>query len=196
MPTGYTADIAKGISFKEYAMGCARAFGACITMRDEQSGTPIPDKFDPSDYHAKALAGLRERLAELKTMTPEQAESQAGKSYDDAETRRVTRLLELGELRQKYEAMLKEARAWTPPTPEHEEFKRFMCSQIEQSINFDCGTSYYETPTERKTGAQWRHAELMECVQQIAYHEGEHAAEVERAENSTGWVRALRQSLV
>ena len=194
MPTGYTEEIAKGITFQEYAMGCARAFGACITMRDEPSGTPIPDKFEPSDYHAKALAGLRERLEELKAMTPDQAEIEAGKAYDTAETVRLTRMQELAELRQKYDGMLKKAQAWTPPTLEHKEFKRFMCGQIEQSINFDCDTSYYETPTDRKTGPQWLHFGLMECARQIAYHEKEHAAEVERAEKRTGWLLALRQS--
>lgn len=27
MPTGYTAEVQKGISFDKYALGCARAFG-------------------------------------------------------------------------------------------------------------------------------------------------------------------------
>lgn len=38
MPTGYTADIKDGIDFKTYAMNCARAFGACVMLRDEPGG--------------------------------------------------------------------------------------------------------------------------------------------------------------
>jgi hypothetical protein len=37
MPTGYTAGVADGTitEFREYALLCARAFGACIMLRDE-----------------------------------------------------------------------------------------------------------------------------------------------------------------
>lgn len=50
MPTGYTADIKDGISFETYAMNCARAFGACVSLRDKPSGGKvIPDAFEPSD---------------------------------------------------------------------------------------------------------------------------------------------------
>lgn len=45
MPTGYTAAIKYGITFKEFALDCARNFGACISMRDEPRETPIPDEF-------------------------------------------------------------------------------------------------------------------------------------------------------
>ena len=34
MPTGYTYKIGEGASFKEFVMACARAFGACVEMRD------------------------------------------------------------------------------------------------------------------------------------------------------------------
>lgn len=34
IPTGYTADIAKDISFREYAISCMKNFGATIVMRD------------------------------------------------------------------------------------------------------------------------------------------------------------------
>lgn len=53
MPTAYTADIAKGITFKQYAMNCARAFGALIDLRDKPANCEIPDVVYPSDYHLK-----------------------------------------------------------------------------------------------------------------------------------------------
>ena len=68
MPTGYTAGVADGsiIDFNEYALQCARNFGACILLRDEPLSSEIPE-FEPSDYHEKALteskAGLSSFLA-------------------------------------------------------------------------------------------------------------------------------------
>ncbi len=76
MPTGYTAILMeKGQTFQEFIMGCARAFGALIEMRDSPNDAPIPDKFEPSDYHAKRIIELREKLAKFKLMTDAEKES-------------------------------------------------------------------------------------------------------------------------
>lgn len=40
MPTGYTADIKDGITFRDFALRCARAFGATIMQRDEDISIP------------------------------------------------------------------------------------------------------------------------------------------------------------
>jgi len=70
MPTGYTATLMeKNQTFPEFIMGCARAFGALIMMRDDPNDATIPDKFEPSDYHAKGIIKAREKLAKLKAMT-------------------------------------------------------------------------------------------------------------------------------
>lgn len=64
MPTGYTADVADGkiTDFVEYALQCARAFGACIMLRDEPISSEIPE-FQPSDYNANALAEAEKTLS-------------------------------------------------------------------------------------------------------------------------------------
>ena len=196
MPTGYTAAIKDGISFEKYALDCARAFGACVTLREEPSGGEnIPDEFTPSDYHAKAGQKARDELAALVAMTPEQRERSAAKAWDDAETARLMRLEDKRKQREAYEAMLAKVNAWTPPTPEHAGLHEFMRTQIEQSIDFDCGGNYGTTPTPRLTGEQWAAQEAARLNRDIAYHEKEHAGEVERASSRTAWVRALRAAL-
>lgn len=195
MPTGYTADIAKGIDFTQYLLGCARAFGALVTMRDAPADTDIPDVFEPSDYNAKALVAARERLAALEVMSAEEAVRAAASAYDEQETRRVVRLQEIAELRAKYEAMLLKAKAWKPPTPEHQGLSDFMQEQIVRSIEFDCGSSYYEKPTERLTGPQWLAEAKASAQRDIEYHTKHHADEVKRCADRAAWVKALRDSL-
>ena len=196
MPTGYTAAIKDGISFEKYAMDCARAFGACVDLREESGGGErIPEEFAPSDYHAKAAKKAHDELAELMALTREQCERRAAKAWDDAETRRVAMLDERSKLREAYEAMLAKVRAWTPPTPEHAGLHEFMRTQIEQSIDFDCGGSYGTEPTPRITGVEWADHEEARLKRAIAYHEKEHAGEVERAASRTAWVKALRNAL-
>jgi len=196
MPTGYTAAIKDGISFEQYALGCARAFGACVTLRDERGGgEKIPDEFVPSDYHSKALRAARDELATVLTMTEEQRNEAAKNAWDDAERSRLAMLEERRKTRAAYEAMLAKVNAWKPPTPDHAGLHEFMRTQIELSINFDCGGTYGTQPTPRLNGAQWAAERIEQLNSSIQYHEKKHAAEVERAATRTAWVRALRSAL-
>jgi hypothetical protein len=195
MPTGYTADIAKGITFDQYLLGCARAFGALVTMRDSPADAAIPDAFKPSPYNAQQLEKAQSLLAALEVMPTEDAEQAAASAYDEQETRRFVRLGEIKDLRAKYEAMLAAAKAWKPPTPEHQGLADFMQEQINRSIEFDCGTSYHETPTTRLTGEQWLADAKASALRDIEYHTKHHADEVRRCADRTAWVKALRDSL-
>lgn len=53
MPTGYTVGIADGkiTTFEQYAMTCARAFGALVMMRDDPFDAPIPEEIKVADYY-------------------------------------------------------------------------------------------------------------------------------------------------
>lgn len=196
MPTGYTADIKDGITFQTFALNCARAFGACVTLRDEPGGSEnIPAAFEPSDYHLKAVQQARDEMAALQAMTPEQQDRAANEAWDRAETARVQRLEEQRTTRAAYLVMLAKAKAWVSPSPDHDRLKEFMVEQITKSIDFDCDESYIIQPTPRATGAEWAATQAACLNRDIAYHEKEHASEVERAASRTRWVQALRQSL-
>ncbi len=82
MPTGYTCDIEKGITFKEYALGCARAFGAFVSLRDEDKDIELPDGFPLDSYHEKELPKARKELAKYQKMTIKEATKEAKEHYD------------------------------------------------------------------------------------------------------------------
>lgn len=194
MPTGYTACIEKGVTFEQYALGCARAFGALVMMRDEPADAPIPEKFEPSDWHLKALTEAQERLKSLDGLSVEAAQICADSDHREALKKREEQIAEKAELRRKYEDMLTTVRAWTPPTPEHKEFKKFMDEQIVMSMDSDCRV-YPEEAPDPLTGRQWLDAEVESARRDIAYHTKEHAKEVERSKGRTEWVRQLREAL-
>lgn len=196
MPTGYTADIKDGIDFKTYAMNCARAFGACVMLRDEPGGGDrIPDTFEPSDYHLKAVEKAQGELAALEAMTNAELEHAAASSWNVAEIDRLMRLEDKRKQREAYEAMLAKAVAWKAPTPDHEELRKFMYEQIEKSIDFDCGGAYDKMPSLRLTGEAWFAEQSAKLSRDVRYHEKEYAGEVSRAATRTEWVRALRAAL-
>lgn len=82
MSTGYTDCIGKGADFKQFALGCARAFGALVTMRDEPSNVEIPDEFLPSDYHKKKIKIISRQLAKIRKLSVKECSELAKKEYN------------------------------------------------------------------------------------------------------------------
>jgi hypothetical protein len=194
MPTGYTADIEKGITFQEYALSCARQFGALVTMRDDPHDAEIPDVFEPSGYHTKAIVKAKAELVQLMNMSPEETEKQADAAFRKEEQSNADYRKKKATLRKKYEAMLVEAKAYVAPTPDHVNYRKFMIEQIEGSIDFDCSTSYDPKAT-RLTGEEWIASEIEKNSKSIGYHTKEHEKEVDRAVQRTGWVQEMKRSL-
>lgn len=194
MPTGYTAGVADGTitTFPEFAMRCARSFGALIEMRDSPSDAPIPDAFEPSTYHRERIAEARAELARLEAMTPEEIQAGAEEANREAMESWERRVREDCETRQRYEAMLTEARAWEPPSPEHRGMKTFMVEQLEESIRYDA--TKWERP-EPETPEDWHSDRIAKAARDIAYHTEEDRKERERTAERNRWVRLLRESL-
>jgi len=194
MPTGYTAEIAKGITFEEFVCQCARAFGALIHLRDEPLSSDIPDEVIPSDYHAKALVGAEIKYKEALEIKEEQAKHLAKEEFDAEMLSYQDRLYEKHELKRKYEDMLAKVRAWNPPTTEHEGLKKFMIEQLTSSIDFDCSTDYIEVP-KLKSPKEWCEKNISNKLWNYNYHKEENEKEIQRCKERTEWVKALKESL-
>lgn len=194
MPTGYTADIPKGISFEQYALNCARAFGALVVLRDEPNA-PIPDSFEPSSYHLKREADVQSELAVLQAMTPAEAQAAADEDYARREAQRLERIDNLNTKLEAYQRMLEKAKAYKAPSPDHENFARFMVDQIESSIKFDCDLNFLSQEPDLMTGEDWRSKQIYELTRQIKYHQREYAEEVARTASRNLWIKQLRESL-
>jgi hypothetical protein len=196
MPTGYTSNIGNGISFQEFAMDCARAFGACIDLKEEQAGGDlIPERFEPSDYHANKLEEYKEQLSNLGRITLLDAERFAEEDYQKKEKRRLRRLDEIRKLRSSYSSMLAKVIIWEPPTPDHVNLKNFMIQQIEESIRFDCFEESDEKETTKEDGVQWLKRKVDSLKKNITYHATKHQEEIKRTENKNRWIEELRNSL-
>lgn len=196
MPTGYTAAIKDGLTFEQFAMNCARAFGACISLRDEpDGGEKIPERFEPSDYHQRALAKAQQELAGVEALLPDECEQRAAEEHRQNEELRLQRLREVEDLEQKYGEMLDAVNEWVPPSGDHRELREFMRDQIKQSAKFDCDTEFYTRPTPQLTGAEWKKQRIDTLQGSIVYHEEGHAKEVERTNQRNEWIRLLRESL-
>lgn len=195
MPTGYTAKIPDGIDFRTFAMDCARAFGACIMLRDEPGGgEAIPDEFEPSGHNLERADEATAELSRVMAMTPEQRDAAARAEYAAGVAAAARRSAEVAATRAAYEAMLEKVRAWEPPTADHVGLWEFMEQQIVDSLKFDC-REYPELEAPLLTGAEWAARKAAELREAIERNQKWHQEEVERTAQRNAWVKALRASL-
>jgi hypothetical protein len=181
-------------TFADFAMECARAFGALATMRDDPTEAEVPDVFEPSPYYEENVTKAEARLRELEGWTLDQwREFETSRVAEETELHRK-HSVEEGERRVRYEAMLAQAQAWVPPTDEHDGLREFMVDQIKSSIEFDCGDGSYPDPFERPVGVV-RDTEIMHAKATLLRARGSRDDEIERCRTRTEWVRALRVSL-
>ena len=194
MPTGYTLDLydGKDITFEEFVLKCARAFGVLIDMRDEPIDAPIPERFEPSDYHLKELERAKKRLKEIKKWDEEKAEQEAERAYREALKEREEFIKKNKLIRKRYEDMLSKVQKWKPPTIEHESLKQFMIQQLVESIEYDC---FIPEMPQRLSGEEYKEQQIKKALSDIDYHEREYAEEVNRVYERNKWLLSLRESL-
>jgi len=185
----------QGCTFEEFILQCARAFGACIGTRDDPTDAPIPDKFEASDYHVKALKREKAEHTRLLNMAkPQQAAfGEAARASGVESSKKFSKNQE--EANNRLESMEARVREWEPPTHEHYGLKKFMLEQIEISKH-DLGGSRRDLKRleEQAPLEYWREA-VGSSARSIAYHTEEMFKDGDRAKKRTEWVKQLRDSL-
>lgn len=193
MPTGYTAKVEDGTmtKFRDYALTCARAFGALIMLRDDPLAPAPRDTGPRSTYHDEALARARAALAGLETMSYEDIEAGCTRDHAAQLSSWRQRRLERERERQNYLSMLAKVERWTPPTSDHIGLKEFMAQQIHESMKYwgDEKEPPARTPTE------WHADALSRARRDVDYHEKEMAKEIERHNERNKWLADLHASL-
>lgn len=197
MPTGYTCriiDSKKPLTLHQYALLCARAFGACVEMRDDSLDVPIPeDGFKVSSYHQDEKIKAKRRLSKLLKMTPKQIAAfnarekvKAIKSYE-----RIIKKYEQEDKR--LNDMRAQVMRWSPDEGLRP-LKNFMLQQIDVSLN---GPSQYAQ--NGLASAKAKNDYYTDAVEQaknnIQYHDKHYQDDVRRNDERNQWLRSLRNSL-
>ncbi len=196
MPTGYTAGVESGTieSFPEFAMTCARGFGALVNMRDHALETPITDELVVTDdnYHREGFTKAVLELADVNSWSAEQAEAEAEKSYQRQVKNYLLSIREDREHARRYGVMLLQVESWQPPTEDHAGLKNFMREQLEVSL--PSGTREREHPV-RQSGEQYRLDRVEAATWSLNYHKQHLEETKDRNEDRLDWVHALQDSL-
>jgi hypothetical protein len=197
MPTSYTATIKDGITFEQFALRCARAFIPLVTMRDEPLDATISEVLRPSEFHANECLKCAEDIERIERMTEAEADAASVREVEAESDRAYKFIDDAGDLRFEYEEMIRQAKYWRPPTKDHEQLQVFMLQQLDESIRYDCGTSYYDKALLAKPlpGLEWKAKTLARLRENAARHADEHAKEICVFLKRDEWVDALRKSL-
>lgn len=194
MPTGYTEDIYEGkdVSFSDFALKCARAFGACIEQRDDDPNDKpkLIEKNNDDSYHIKRINEAKKWKKPTKVEFDAYVKKQIA-YYNE-------KIDKQNKLKDSYQKMLDKANAWTPPTKEHEGLKKFMIEQLTESMEFDCSNDYYQRELnniKQLTYNQYVKNMRASNKRDIEYHTNELKKDNERVDNRNAWISALYKSL-
>lgn len=197
MPTGYTCRIVnskKPITLRQYALLCARAFGACVEMREDSLDVPIPEEgFKVSSYHQDEKIKAKRRLSKLLKMTPKQIA--VFNAREKAKRIKSYSLMIRGgeEENRRFGDMRAQVVQWAAPEA-LVDLKKFMLEQIDTSINFP--SQYAQNAlAEAKTKTDYYTDAIEQAKNDIQYHEEHYQKDVEQNNARNQWLKALRDSL-
>jgi hypothetical protein len=197
MPTGYTADLygGKDQTFADFAMSCARGFGALFVLRDEGPDAVVPERFEPDRYAKDRLERAKADVAEAEARSMDEWAALLAKSNEEmAEASKQARVRSRA-LRARYEAMLEAVDAWVPPSTEHEQLQAFMRDQLKQSIKFDCSAEDDMFLPRLMTPGTYRDEQIGYAKAELTRATKGWGDAVARANQRTWWVQQLRESL-
>jgi hypothetical protein len=194
MPTGYTACIEDNpdITFEEFALRCARVFGALVTMRDEPLGATIPDEFQPSDYHLNAYESSKEEYDRWSTATEDEVKAHVEALYRERVRSVTAANLKTAANVVTCQNLLRSVTVWKPPSSEHADLKTFMIKQLNDYLRRDV---YYRSEPKPEKPDAWLLHELDTLKSDVEYHDNAYKEECARVDSHNKWVRQLRESL-
>lgn len=183
------------VSFKDFALRCARNFGALIDMRDEPLDAPIPERFEVDEYYRKDYERAKADYEKFIANPP--TDEYVEKRYNEYVAKETERAEKEDRKRRiiqaRYEVMLVKVRKWVPPTSEHENLKNFMIQQLENGLKWDC----HEYEVNILNREEWVETffspgsfrrRMYACLE-------DYRKESLRVEERNRWLKALRESL-
>ena len=122
-------------------------------MRDEPNAS-IPSEFKPNSYHKDKFAKACKTFYRTMGMRNNEAEKLANEDYVSQFESYAESVEENRALAVKYGGMLAKIAKWQSPSPDHDNYRDLMISQLEESLQSDCGCEH-DAP-KKITGAEYR----------------------------------------
>jgi hypothetical protein len=195
MPTGYTAAVSDGsvTTLKDYALCCARAFGALIHMRDEPSDTPVPRQLVADiSYYDKRIIVAEQELSTILAMTPEELDKAVATHNEEVLRYNEETIQKYLVIRKRYEDMISMVETWHGGP---EGLKEFMLQQLRDSLSFDVPDDPLRWAETTKTVMTWYDDRVKELRNVISNGRKSRDEEIARVAARNKWLDQLFTSL-
>lgn len=199
MPSGYTAGIQNGTinNLNDFIWTCARGFGAFITQKDDFDEPPIL-KEKPYPYYKNQVKKSLNEKQKYNEYTEDDWQNEYSK-YVKTQLENINdNIKEKEELKEKYENILKQVKDWIPPNEDFYELKSFMIKQLEESINFDCETSFWEEQKNKILNLNveiYKQDTINNIEESLLSSKRYYKEEVERVKSRNQWKQQLIESI-
>lgn len=197
MPTGYTAVLLSNpeTTFEQWALLCARAFGALVTMRDDSMDAEIPEELKPSTYAGEQAEASKIKYQKLLQMDPA-AQQEHGAARRREAIAAIQRSISSNTAENNtLNAMLARVMQWEPPTKEHKGMKDFMMEQLRISKHNNEWSESELQRLETKLPIEFYVDDLQSELRSISFYEKSQHEENARTASRNKWLRDLRDSL-
>lgn len=186
MATSYTHSITEGVSFKDFVLKCATTFFYDLGKLEEQT---------LDQFYYNNLASAKGRLEKLEAMTKDEIATAAEAAYIHRITLWDTVNVDRKKVKVKYQAMLNQVKAWTPPTFSHEPLKTFMIDQIVATIKHDCVSDGTYTSNKKPRPSTWYKEELATARKALLRAQKTLQEQVKLVAKNNAWIKALKECL-
>lgn len=200
MPSYYTVDIYEGknVSFQDFALKCARQFGAFVHMNEEDPDSPLT-RPTVSDYYKNSLRETENEFALFLKASREQREKMFEIEMEKELKHYKEKIEEEKELKEKYQNLLEQAKAYKPPTKEFNNYKDYMLNQLNQAIKFDCSNEQWYlaqiASVEAETFDIWEQEKMDLYNSKITYYKESYKKEMNSVSKKNQWIDLLYESL-
>lgn len=200
MPSYYTSDIYEGknVSFQDFALKCARQFGAFVHMNEEDPDSTLT-RHMVSDYYKNNLRETENEFALFLKASREQREKMFEIEMEKELKHYKEKIKEEKELKEKYQALLEQAKAYKPPTKEFNNYKDYMLNQLNQAIKFDCSNERWYlaqiASVEAETFDIWEQEKMDLYNSKITYYKESYKKEMDSVYKKNQWIDLLYESL-
>lgn len=199
MPSGYTEGILSGTinDLNDFIWMCARGFGAFITQKDNIDEPPIL-KEKPNPYYKNKIKQLLNEQQKYNEYTDNDWQKEYFKYIEDQLKDIDNNIKEKIESKEKYENILNQVKEWIPPNENFHKLKSFMINQIEESIDFDCNTSFWQERKNKISNLkleQYKRNVLNDINESLISNKEYYDEEVQRVKERNQWKQQLIESI-
>lgn len=188
MPTGYTYKLYEGSTEtpRSFILRCANAFN--IESREHGSDYVPLREIPVSDHSRTEILKAELRLEEAIALTDDKVALLVAKHNKQVRKENAASKKEMEEREERFSRMKNAIHSWNPPTPKHENVKKFMLEQL-ATETFDVYVRPELTPESYRTN------EIDRAIKQLQYVKEREQEEVARTNQRNAWVGALLDSL-